>query len=200
MEGGFHTWKLAHFVIEEKKSPEAGSFNSFSSQVRTPTFGTSLFSPSTDLVQGAGAHTVNTDFPLRLELHKLQLKSAESCYSHSVLRLLLISSTQLGKRRKQCGRLGSQNPPVKKWTSIWRVITKLLPSHNSYSPRNPTHTNISEEWVTFVRTIYTFPQRTRPRRATSYNLCAPHPLSSSCLDQLRVLWVLLNMISLKVYH
>lgn len=68
-------------------------------QVRTRTFGTSLFSPSMNLVQGAGAHTVcNTDFSLLLELHGLQPKSTENCYCHSTLRLALISSTSWEKR------------------------------------------------------------------------------------------------------
>lgn len=67
-------------------------------QVRTPTFGTSLFSPFVNLIQGDGIHTTcNTDIFLLLELHGLQ----PECWE---LLLALINFTSWG-RRKQCGKL-----------------------------------------------------------------------------------------------
>lgn len=126
-------------------------------QIRTPTFGTSLFSPSINLVQGTGAHTVcNTAFSLLLELHGLQPKSAESCYCHLALRLALISSTS-GEKEEAMWNVGTPKSscqedfplplPHQQGFSSWRTITKLLPLHDPYSLKDPTHTNVYEESV-----------------------------------------------------
>lgn len=160
-----------------------------------PQFGMSLFSPSINLGWAAGDHTVcNTDYSLLLELLGLQPESAESRCCHPALRLVLISSTSC-ERRKQWGRLGPQNPPVKRPTlpplrqqgfSIQKAIIRLLPSHDSCSLKDHTHTNIYEESVRHLAGQAVLPPREQRCRGTPLkNLCVPYPLSNSCLDQLR---------------
>lgn len=78
---GFHTWEpIAHTAIE--KSIEAGSSllvlsTALPVQVRAATFGTFLFPPTVNLVEGSGTHTAsNADLSLLLELHSLQAETA----------------------------------------------------------------------------------------------------------------------------
>jgi len=135
-EEGFHSRKLAHSAIEEKKSLKAGSSLlvlsiALLAQVRTPTFSISLFYPPVNLVQGAGAHTVcNTDFFLLLELHRLQPKNAESCSCHRALRLALISSTSWGKE-EATWKVGTPKSSCQEANSSSPLSTRLfhLKSH-----------------------------------------------------------------------
>lgn len=112
----------------------------------------SIYKPST----GNWCSHCNTAFSLLLELHRLQPKSAESCYCHSALRLALIISTS-GEKEEAMWNVGTPKSscqedfplplPHQQGFSSWRTISKLLPLHDPYSLKDPTHTNIYEESV-----------------------------------------------------
>lgn len=213
LEGGFHTWKLAHIVIEEKILWSwfltVGPSNSSACPIQKshiqhfPIFST--YEPDI----GSGAHTVsNTDFSMLLELHRLQPN--RECWE-----LLLPLSAETGTN--QLYQLGRGGNHVEGWdpkiflsrhqlalplvNQALPFEEPLVPSHDSYSFKDPTYTNIYKESVRHLAGQAILPTREQSCRGPpSYNLCAPHPLSNACLDELKVLWVLMNIISLDVYQ
>lgn len=169
--------KSAHTAIEEK-SIDAGSSLlvpsiSLPVQVRAATFGTSLFSPTVNLVEGAGAHTAcNANLSLLLELHGLQAKTATAtqCWHWHW------SFQPAEERRKQCGRLRPQQSTLSSPlpTGLFHVkshyqIYALLWFKFSQRPYPHKHLRRSQ---TLCKTSYISTQRTKLQR-TSLPPCVP---------------------------
>lgn len=177
IERGFHTWEIgSHYYwrkIHWRWFLIVVPSISLPVQVRAATFGTSLFSPTVNLVEGAGAHTAcNANLSVLLELHGLQPKTATAtqCWHWHW------SFQPAEERRKQCGRLRPQQSTLSSPlpTGLFHVkshyqIYALLWFKFSQRPYSHKHLRRSQ---TLCKTSYISTQRTKLLR-TSLPPCVP---------------------------